>query len=143
MVSFNSRVLFFDLRYTVDEPIFFPEISSIFLYIVYSVLLLYRLMFLQIIDPLLLGLITFIFYFSLLIYTVLFSISSKIFWIIHFCFIFLSTLCICSTAASMSATLNFTHWWSTSLAFPETSNSFWKPHVIFFLQRVWLNLNKA
>ena len=106
-----------------------------FLYIVYSVLPWYRSMFPR------LSLIHFSLasshffydfliqcsYFPLLFFTCyLIFVIFKISPFTHFCFAFLSTLGICSTIVSMTATLNCTHCWSTSSAPPDTSNLFLK-----------------
>ena len=69
-----------------------------------------------------------------------FSIRFKISSSTHFCFVFLSTLRICSTAASVITTLNFAQCWSSSSA--KTSNLFGTATRYFF-RSVWLDFNNA
>ena len=56
---------------------------------------------------------------------------------------FLSTLGNCSTLASMTATLNFTHFWSTSSAFLRLSIYFERLHDTFFKASGWILIFKA
>ena len=128
MLPFN----FFDLRHPADEHFFFLEIPSMYLFIVCSVLLQYSSMFLHFQGSTSLWLhhictdflMRCFVLFSIIFNLPPFSIGSKISSAIHLCLVFLLTLGICSSAVSEIATLKFTHYWSTSSAFPETSNLF-------------------
>ena len=63
-------------------------------------------------------------FFNYVLHTVTsFFMNSKIFSVIHFCFVFCPTLGIYSTATSVMATLNFTHCWSTFSDFKFILNS--------------------
>ena len=113
---------FFDLRCPADEHVFFPEISSMFLELPAQYFCSVILVSTLVTDPFLFGFIAFFLFlyamFHIFVFNfftcLVFSMNSKISLVVHFCFVFLSIRGICSTAASVTITLNFTHCWSTS-----------------------------
>ena len=131
--------IFFNLGPPVDEQVFFPEISSILFVhcqlsssVVYSSIFLYlslihfSLASSHFLSHLLMQRFKF---FSIIFFTfLLFSIRFKISSVIHPCFVFRSTLGICSTAASVIATLNFSHCWSLPQRLLRLQIYFQQPH---------------
>ena len=125
-------LLFIELRHPVNEHIFFLRISSMFLYIVCTVLLPHSSMFLHLSFIHFSFTSSYLFLISLSIFhAVFFSIDfylspffHKVKNILFVLFSFRKLELICSSAASVIATLNLTHCWSTSSASPKTSYLF-------------------